>query len=105
GNKQGTLDVYATHMQAGCTPSEHASRRRQCEQLGQFIARESHDVESVVLAGDLNMGPSLQSVHYADETDAKARVESYELLRERSGLRDVVVTEGGKEGDINRFLT
>lgn len=35
------LDLYATHMQAGCNPAEQAARRRQAEQVARFICRHS----------------------------------------------------------------
>ncbi|KAK6347342.1 hypothetical protein TWF696_007411 [Orbilia brochopaga] len=100
-----TIDIYNTHMQAGNSKSEHSARHKQSVQLGQFIAQNSFRASAVILGGDLNMGPILESVHYADDMDAKERVKAYSTLRERSGLEDVKVLVEGKGGDINRFLS
>jgi endonuclease/exonuclease/phosphatase family metal-dependent hydrolase len=106
---ESEIDIYGTHMQAGHSDSEQASRERQAVQLGNFILRHSGEKERhVVLAGDMNMGPakysdlSHYSVHYASPLDAKRRVGTYENLKRVSNLRDVVAT--GWEQDINRFL-
>ncbi|KAF3909295.1 hypothetical protein ABW20_dc0108059 [Dactylellina cionopaga] len=100
-----TLDIYNTHMQAGNSKGEHKARHAQSVQLGQFIAQNSFRASAVILGGDLNMGPILESAHYADDEDGKERVKAYGLLKEESGLDDVKVLVEGKGGDINRFLT
>ncbi|KAJ6256863.1 hypothetical protein Dda_8733 [Drechslerella dactyloides] len=100
-----TIDIYNTHMQAGNTRGEHSARHAQSVQLGQFIAQNSFRASAVILGGDLNMGPILESVHYADDQDAKERVKAYGTLKEKSGLDDVKVLVDGKGGDINRFLS
>ncbi|EGX54012.1 hypothetical protein AOL_s00004g45 [Orbilia oligospora ATCC 24927] len=100
-----TIDIYNTHMQAGNSRGEHAARHHQSVQLGQFIAQNSFRASAVILGGDLGMGPILESVHYADDQDAKERVKAYGMLKEESGLDDVKVLVEGKGGDINRFLT
>ncbi|KAF3938803.1 hypothetical protein ABW19_dt0203620 [Dactylella cylindrospora] len=105
GFRPKTLDIYNTHMQAGNSKSEHKARMSQSVQLGQFIAQHSFRASAVVLGGDLNMGPILESVHYANPEDARERVKAYGVLREESGLEDVKVLEEGKGGDINRFLS
>ncbi|KAK6533791.1 hypothetical protein TWF694_002720 [Orbilia ellipsospora] len=99
-----TIDIYNTHMQAGHSRGEQKARHAQSSQLGQFIAQNSFRASAVILGGDLNMGPILESVHYADDEDAKERVKAYGTLREESGLEDVKVLAEGKGGDINRFL-
>ncbi|KAF3922533.1 hypothetical protein ABW21_db0202857 [Orbilia brochopaga] len=99
-----TIDIYNTHMQAGNSRGEHSARHAQSVQLGQFIAQNSFRASAVILGGDLNMGPILESVHYADDMDAKERVKAYGALKEQSGLDDVKVLVQGKGGDINRFL-
>ncbi|KAK6512615.1 hypothetical protein TWF481_001498 [Arthrobotrys musiformis] len=100
-----TIDIYNTHMQAGNSRGEHKARHAQSVQLGQFIAQNSFRASAVILGGDLNMGPILESVHYADDQDAKERVKAYGMLKEESGLDDVKVLVEGKGGDINRFMT
>ncbi|KAK6527322.1 hypothetical protein TWF281_010508 [Arthrobotrys megalospora] len=100
-----TIDIYNTHMQAGNSRGEHKARHAQSVQLGQFIAQNSFRASAVILGGDLNMGPILESVHYADDQDGKERVKAYGTLKEESGLDDVKVLVEGKGGDINRFLT
>ncbi|EPS42181.1 hypothetical protein H072_3968 [Dactylellina haptotyla CBS 200.50] len=100
-----TLDIYNTHMQAGNSRGEHSARHAQSTQLGQFIAQNSFRASAVILGGDLNMGPILESVHYANDEDAKERVKAYRTLREESGLDNVKVLVEGKGGDINRFLS
>ncbi|KAK6329792.1 hypothetical protein TWF730_006091 [Orbilia blumenaviensis] len=100
-----TIDIYNTHMQAGNSRGEHKARHAQSVQLGQFIAQNSFRASAVVLGGDLNMGPILESVHYADDQDGKERVKAYGTLKDESGLDDVKVLVEGKGGDINRFMT
>ncbi|KAK6332962.1 hypothetical protein TWF718_010789 [Orbilia javanica] len=100
-----TIDIYNTHMQTGNSRGEHKARHHQSVQLGQFIAQNSFRASAVILGGDLNMGPILESVHYADDQDGKERVKAYGTLKEESGLDDVKVLVEGKGGDINRFLT
>jgi endonuclease/exonuclease/phosphatase family metal-dependent hydrolase len=103
------LDVYGTHMQAGSSDTEQDSRDEQARQLAQFILKHSgKEGRQVVLAGDMNMGPSrnadLQgySVHYSSFLDAKRRVGTYEGMKKIANVRDVVCP--GWEQDINRFL-
>jgi endonuclease/exonuclease/phosphatase (EEP) superfamily protein YafD len=103
------IDVYGTHMQAGHSNSEQTSRNEQGHQLAEFILRHSgEDGRNVVLAGDMNMGPSrnpdLQgySVHYSSMLDAQHRVGTYEMIKNTANVVDVVCP--GWEQDINRFL-
>ena len=103
------VDVYCTHMQAGSSNREQASRDAQAKQLGKFILRHlGKEGRWVVLVGDMNMGPArnpdLQgySVHYSSFEDAKRRVGTHEGLKQMTNLRDVV--SPGWEQDINRFL-
>lgn len=105
-----TLDVYGTHMQAGAAKSHQIARASQSAQLTSFILDHSPPSEknSVVLAGDLNMGPVFDpkfdrfSVHYVDRTDAIARHNSYVYLRDNSKLIDLFA--GRRSDDICRFL-
>lgn len=108
----GCLDVIGTHMQAGNRRWEQSARRHQAKQLAAFIRRHTdvNDGPPVVLAGDLNMGPVLDSTfrrysgHYGSVHDARCRHESYAILRGGCGLDDVACVEGDNE-DIMRYLS
>ena len=103
-----SIDVFATHMQAGDREADHNSRHIQSIQLAQFINETNKGEFPVILAGDLNMGPSFDdtfktySRHYSDVIDAKKRTSDYHLLRNSASLIDVI-GKHKKATDINRI--
>lgn len=109
------LDLYGTHAQAGAAPSHQRARAAQAAQISNFIDAHSPLLERtearpVVLTGDLNMGPVLDtsynrySSHYVSPDDARARHAAYTTLRIGSALRDVFPADGRNKEDIIRFL-
>ena len=97
------LDVLGTHMQASNSGGAQMARAAQAEQLGQYI--RCLESSTIVLAGDLNMGPN-PSQHYSDDQDETARVKSYNHLRNTSGLFEITPGTARDEydRDICRFL-
>ena len=102
------LDVYGTHMQAGDKACHQVARKSQALQLAKFINDNSDCHNSVVLAGDLNMGPVQDktylgySGHYSSPEDAHERHKAYISLRDNAKLIDVFDVR--EKEDINRFL-
>ena len=104
-------------MQAGASKGAQGARKAQAQQVGRFVdgllKRKGIGEcdSSVLLAGDLNMGPPVDggwSVHYVDERDARAREGAYGCLVDGAGLEEVEVAEEHREeykGDVCRVLT
>jgi len=111
-NVDGTLvDVYGTHMQAGNSVAEAQARSSQSKQVAKAVQAWSPSTSGrpVIFAGDLNMGPTIDSLHYSghygSHQDALDRTAAYVAMREGSQLTDVF-SEGplDEKQDINRFL-
>ncbi|MCJ1390974.1 hypothetical protein MMC18_003835 [Xylographa bjoerkii] len=109
--REGQLQVFGTHMQAGASKGVQVARKAQAEQAGAFVKREGVKEGVVVFSGDFNMGPRGDeecrefSVHYVDREDAMARCEAYERLVREAGVREVECEQGEEyRGDICRFL-
>ena len=107
-NDTQQIDVYGTHMQAGNTTRHQVTRHAQAIQAAEFVLKGSPAGNTVLFAGDLNMGPTKDpkyinhSVHYANAMDARLRTESYTLMCGIADLTDVVAQN--HEEDINRFM-
>jgi len=110
----GTLvDVYGTHMQAGNSVAEAQARSSQSEQVAKAVQAWSPNTSTsgraVIFAGDLNMGPTIDSLHYSGHygsyQDALDRTAAYVAMRKGSELTDVF-SDGplDEKQDINRFL-
>lgn len=84
--QQTTLDLFVTHMQAGASASEQASRERQAAEVAAFV-REASCGRPFLLAGDLNMSPcATVSPHCATEQDARCRAASYGAMCAQAGM-------------------
>ena len=105
-------------MQAAASRGAQGARKGQAEQVARFVdalLRRKGIGEGerrVLFAGDLNMGPPVDgggwSVHYVDESDARAREGAYGCLVDRAGLEEVEVEGEYREeygGDVCRVLT
>lgn len=105
------VDVYGTHMQAGNSAPETRARLSQALQVAEAVQKWSPPMRPIIFAGDLNMGPTLDSayetfsVHYGSREDAIHRTGSYIAMRDGAGLEDVF-SDGptSEKEDINRFL-
>jgi endonuclease/exonuclease/phosphatase family metal-dependent hydrolase len=93
----GGLDLFVTHMQAGCSPAEQASRERQAAEAGAFV-RAASGGRPFILAGDLNMSPcATVSPHCATEEDAKCRARAFGELCREAGVRGEAAGVSGRE--------
>jgi endonuclease/exonuclease/phosphatase family metal-dependent hydrolase len=95
--KTTTIDIFVTHMQAGCSPAEQAARRAQAAEAGAFVCAAAQG-RPFLLAGDLNMSPcSSVSPHCRTEEDARQRAESYGVLCRSAGG---MLCDGGGGGGV-----
>lgn len=98
-----TLDLFVTHMQAGASPAEQASRARQAAETGAFV-REASGGRAFLLAGDLNMAPcATVSPHCATEEDAVCRARAYGELCRQAGVCGEAAAEQQQQSEICRF--
>lgn len=94
------LDLFVTHMQAGASRAEQASRERQAAEAGAFVRARSGGVRPFLLAGDLNMSPCASaSPHCATEDDAAGRARAFRELCRRAGVCDKGGGGGGGGGE------
>jgi hypothetical protein len=83
-----SLDLFLTHMQAGSSPAEQQSRRRQVQDAGAFMRSQSAG-RPFLLCGDLNISPcAAPSVHCRTREDAEARAAAFEELCRAAGMSD-----------------
>lgn len=82
-----TLDLFVTHMQAGASPPEQASRERQAAEAAAFLRERAPAPGGFLLAGDLNMSPcAAVSPHCATEEDARCRSQAFGAMCAQAGI-------------------
>lgn len=90
------LDVYDTHMEAGNSPAAQQARRKQAEQVVEFVKKNSPPEHALILMGDFNMGPlrpgkawrDYAPNHYVSEEDLQGRTSAFEIMRKGLALQD-----------------
>jgi endonuclease/exonuclease/phosphatase family metal-dependent hydrolase len=90
------LDVYDTHMEAGNSPPAQQARRKQAEQVVEFVKKNSPSNHALILMGDFNMGPlrpgkpwqEYAPNHYVSEEDMQGRTSAFEIMRKGLALQD-----------------
>jgi endonuclease/exonuclease/phosphatase family metal-dependent hydrolase len=103
GRPPRPLDLFVTHMQAGSSDAEQASRRAQAAEAGAFVRAASRG-EPFLLCGDLNMAPCAStSPHCATEGDAEQRAAAFAELCQAAGMRDAGAAAGAPAHEICRF--
>jgi endonuclease/exonuclease/phosphatase family metal-dependent hydrolase len=102
--KVSLLDLFVTHMQAGCSPAEQAARRAQAAEAGAFVRQARTLGRPALLAGDLNMSPCTSaSPHCATDDDARQRCEAYGEMCRVGRVCDAVAAAHFPEHEICRF--
>lgn len=102
------FDLYGTHMQAGNSTADHASRLQQAKEIVEHVSNTHDKSRHLIICGDLNCGPTFDpefktySGHYSNEADARLRNEQFNTIK--NGTETQQLTLGPNDQDISSFL-